>query len=108
MKRSRWFIIGPYLFVVLVGAFGFRQLENERQQDCLNQQAGRKVLREVVIEATATSRPIDLTLVPGFADLDPATQTYLQNLSKALSAGTPSDQQTLRERLLVLVPEIRC
>lgn len=109
--KSRLLIVGPYLLIVAAMFGGFRQLETERHQDCLNQRDNRTVLREVVIEATnttGTGGSFDLTRIPGFVDLDEPTQTYFRNLSAALSQAPPGDQRSLRDRLLPLVPPIEC
>lgn len=110
--RHRWrslLIVAPYLLVVAASFFGFRHIENVRNQDCLKARDGRTVLRQVVVEATKPGRAIDLTHVPGFDNLDPAMQTYLTNLSAGLNG--PSETATtvpLRDRLLDLIPPINC
>lgn len=112
--RRRWsslLIFAPYLLVVAASFFGFRHIENVRNQDCLKARDGRAVLRQVVVEATKPGRAIDLTHVPGFDDLDPAMQAYLSNLSAGLNGPTDQTATTvvpLRDRLLALVPPIEC
>lgn len=113
-ERPRWhsriLLFAPYLVVVLVSFVGFRRLENERHDDCISQRDGRTVLRSVVVEATTPggAASVDLSRIPGFSDLDAATQTYLRNLSAALSSTPTADQPTLRDRLLLLAPDISC
>lgn len=108
MKWRYLLVVGPYLALVIVGFLGFRILETQRNTECDGRRDGREVLRELVVQATSPGQSVDLTKVPGFDGLDEATQVYLENVSASLNRGTPSDQQTVRDRLLALVPPIDC
>lgn len=113
MTRSRWrslLIIGPYLIVVGAAVFGFTRLEDEAHQRCLDRQADRQVLRQVVDIATAPSGsgPLDLTLVPGFADLDPQTQAFMTNLTDQLAQAPPPTRNALHDVLLAQLPPVDC
>lgn len=119
--RSRWgilLLVGPYVAVVAVASLSLAQytsekdarvsaVEAQQHADCLQAADGRRVLRTVVEEATAPGRPVNLTAIPGFEQLDPTMQTYLQNLASALAARDP-DEAPLRDRLLALIPELDC
>lgn len=119
--RSRWgmlFLVGPYVAVVAVASVTLAQytsekdarvsqVEAQQHADCLQAADGRRVLRAVVQEATAPGQAVDFAAVPGFDQLDPTLQTYLQNLASERAASNP-DEAPLRDRLLALIPEISC
>lgn len=109
--RQHWMILGPYLLVVVVACgssfFAIRGFQHRDEVACQDRRDGRQVLREVVIKATEPGQRVDLTKIPGFADLDPATRTYISNLSAGLNVSTP-DQIPLRDRLLALIPPLDC
>lgn len=111
-RRWRWLlIIGPYLALVIAAFVGFRQLEDESQQRCLNRQADRQVLRQVVDIATTPSSgggSLDLTVVPGFSDLDEATQAFMRNLTVRLQSAPPASRNALHDELLAQLPPIDC
>lgn len=109
--RRRWLlIVVPYLFVAGAGTYGLHLLEDEAHQRCLDRQTDRQVLRQVVDIATTTSGggQLDLTIVPGFDDLDPQTQTFITNLSHAISSEPPSTRNALHDELLNQLPSIDC
>lgn len=107
---QRFLIIGPYLLVVAVGFLGLRGAEHESHQRCLDRQADRAVLRQVVEISTQTSgtTSMDLTKVPGFDELDQHTQDYLRSLSELLTSAGPTSRQSLRDQLLAKLPPITC
>lgn len=105
-------LVGLSIFaVVMVPRFLDQQaqLDMQRREECTNRRDGRLVLRQVVIEATPPGRSTDFTKVPGFSDLDPAMQTFLNNLSNPpVAPGPTTTTIPLRDRLLPLIPEITC
>ena len=103
-------IVLPYLLVVAVFFGGLHAVEAEGHQRCLDRQADRSVLRQVVEIATQSTDGvvIDLTKVPGFDQLDPNQQVYLRNLSEGLSHSTPDSRQALHDQMLAKLPPIIC
>lgn len=91
-------------------------------RDCLSRQSGRQTLRDVIIVSTSQSGAIrlDLTKVPGFSDLDPATQTFFRNLAPppspestttTLPVGAvpdPDPNNALQKAMLDRVPVVGC
>jgi hypothetical protein len=55
------------------------------------------ILRQLANPPTAVNADIDFTQVPGFDDLDPATQTYLATLGAVLSASGGGSSEFLIE-----------
>ncbi len=123
VSRRRWrrlYVIGPYLFIVLVGFLGFRSIETQAQDikaeaegRCQDRKDAREVLREVVDISTSGSgtATIDFTAVAGFDQLDPETQTYLVALGMALQSRTSTADnagEPLHDRLLAKLPTIQC
>lgn len=107
--KRHWKIVGPYLLITAVFFGGLRAVEAEGHQRCLDRKADRDVLRQVVdISTTTSGASVDLTKVPGFADLDAAQQLYLRNLSTAISQSAPPARQTLHDQLLAKLPPIDC
>lgn len=107
---KKWILLfAPYVLVVGVAFGGLYSLENEAHQRCLDRQTDRQVLRQVVDIATTpgTSR-LDLTVVPGFDDLDSATQAFMRNLSQAIAAAPPQSRNALHDTLLAQLPPIDC
>lgn len=119
--RSRWgilFLVGPYVAIVGVASLSLAQytsekdarvsqVEAQQHADCLQAADGRRVLRAVVDRATAPGQSVDFAAVPGFDQLDPTLQTYLENLATERAASDP-DEKPLRDQLLDLIPEITC
>lgn len=114
MRRWRgWrslLIIGPYVLVVGAGFLGLHQLEVEAHHRCVDRRTDREVLRQVVDIATTSSSGsrIDLTIVPGFADLDANTQAFITNLSAAINSAPPASRNVLHDELLDRLPPINC
>ena len=108
--KRHWKIVGPYLLIVAVFFGGLHAVEAEGHQRCLDRQADRGVLRQIVEISTQSTNGvvIDLTKVPGFDELDPQQQTYLRNLSEGLSHSTPTSRQALHDQLLAQLPPINC
>lgn len=91
-RERRWPIVLAAVSLAVAALVGLESYER-RQDFC----AGREVLRAVVVDATAGTG-VDFAAVPGFADLDRATQAYLTNLSAS------GDDETVTDRLLDLAP----
>lgn len=124
IKRHAALLGYIYITIGFVVCLGLIQHNSDvaRTRDCLNRQGGRQTLRNVILVATTPRGGgvrIDLTVVPGFNDLDEVTQTFFRNLSEATgSSSTPpvqSDQipapdpnNSLQALLLQQAPPIRC
>lgn len=81
-------------------------LEAALSDACHRQAANRDVLRDVVTIATASSSGVDLTMVPGFDDLDPPTQAYFRALGEMLASAPSATAR--REQLLAAIPDVTC
>lgn len=96
-------------YVLVISVFVFGQVRQEQEtssrvhEQCLSAVDGRTVLRTIVTEAYKDNAAGDLTKVPGFADLDIATQTYFENLVK-LTQGNGA----VRDALLAKIPIPTC
>lgn len=102
-------IVGPYLLIVAVFFAGVRGLEAQDHKACVERRDLISAVRQVVdIATTPTGGPVDLSKISGFDRLDESTQTYLINLSAALSKANPPGQPSLHDRLLKLIPLIDC
>lgn len=108
--RKRWLlVVGAYVLIVLVFAAGLWRVQVVVTHACHERASDREVLREIVDIATGNaSGPVDLTKIGGFDQLSPSTQDYLRNLSVSLSASSGSDSKPLHDRLVELLPPIRC
>lgn len=107
----------PLLIAYVVMALGFAgagagYVHGEAIEDfnrCEDSQAGRTVLRDVVVAATEPGQGFQLTSVPGFDALDPETQQYFRNLeAMSRAAAEAGVTDSTRERLLALVPIPEC
>lgn len=87
---------------------GFEQQAlRDKQNQCLASLDGRSALRAAVILSTAASSGFDLTRVPGFDQLDHATQDFFRNLA-ALSASSSGSSSNYRQKILELIPLPDC
>lgn len=107
---KNWRLTVAYLILAVAVSLGYMRLEGERHarehQACLNQQDGRTVLRAVITRAYS-GQSLDLTNVPGFADLDPATQAFFSNIA-VLSRASAESGTSDKDELLALVPVPTC
>lgn len=105
-KWGRLLIIGPYIAVVLTASGVTWRLHDNQIHSCHQRRDDRTVLRALVTQAyTSNSGQLDLTRIAGFDDLDPATKSYLANLSHAISTGGDSNA---KKAALDLIPPITC
>lgn len=95
-------------YVALTGAFGYVvvEIQHTNKVQCEDRRDGRAALRATVTEAFRPGTPTDFSLIPSFADLDPATQTFLNDLADALSSS--SSRTEVRDRILESIPPIEC
>lgn len=124
MKRWTWvklaffgmMVMGMYsLFLVSENSKSDRNnrddiiLEAVGQADfhnCIERNELRQSLRQLVVAATEGSGGgIDLTVVPGFSDLDEATQQFFRNLA---TPRTEEEGQSTRDRLLSTIVDEAC
>lgn len=73
---------------------------------CQDRQDGRNALRATVERAYEPGAPTDFTAIPSYADLDPATQRFLDDLALAISEG--GDGEEVRDSILESIPPIEC
>lgn len=115
-KRRDYGQLIAYIFVVVsfLVNLGIIQNSNDRNIDRIQEQAAvddleiclfanenRDILRQLV-QYTAQDDGLDLTLVAGFSDLDPATQTFFQNLSDSTSGNNRGERfRDFAETILV-------
>lgn len=95
-------------YIIVVSCFGGclvliqRNYQADLARSCADRSSGRQVLRGLVVTAYSQAPP-DYSRIPSYAELDPATQRFLTDLSSA------STRQTGRlDEALAKVPEIRC
>lgn len=116
-RRHRGASIAAYVALVLALAFGqwrfVSYVDDQRAQDrqqavdadyrsCLFGNSVRGTLRALVNLTGSTG--IDLTQVPGFADLDPATQRFFRTLRDR----TANDPQSFRTQALATLQDRDC
>lgn len=111
------FVYSTITFLVALGAVQ-RAYDQTQRDDCKQRQEGRETLRNVIVVATTPSAGrLDLTAVPGFENLDPATQDFFRNLSPPRVAEPPTTMilnpepdpnNKTQQQLLDRAPPITC
>lgn len=103
-RHASW-ILYVYVTIVMVGgawAVNFSQRVDNYHR-CQDTITARSLLLDLIIQSTNPT-PLDLTGVPAYKELDPATQTYFQELQAGLgaSAGSNSEFRQYAQRVLVI------
>lgn len=107
-QRRGWLlIVVPYLLIVAVATWAGVQYQHSLDIGCHRQRDDRTALRALVVKAYQPSSPgLDLATIQGFDELDPATQSYLRNLSAAINAG--GNTANREQDALATIPPITC
>ena len=124
LTRPMWFGISrwgwvriSFLFVVLVGTLSLWQVQRNGEQDrrrdaeitadiardgCQQANVTRRILLDVV--ELSLNSTLDLTAVPGFDDLDPATQAFFINIRQLQDENRNAPDSFAAEARRVLAP----
>lgn len=133
--KTRWFwvkvvLLGMFLVTLLASFLTIRKYNTDHEQDvqrqkdqdaqvyenslaiynfCLSGNDLRVQLRNLVVFSYSQNGGTDLTVVPGFDQVDSDTQEYLRNLSDLLSSGgDPVARQKRIDDALANVPLRDC
>lgn len=112
LRRWTWLKIASIfymgLFVFSLAVLQVRdddQRERDRQEEiqndyknCLSGNDVRIQVRDLIVQAYSQGSTLDFTAVPGFEDMDIATQIYFENLTELLSSSD-GDPEQLAEAL---------
>lgn len=99
-----------YVVMFLAIAAGFFALQHYQARElrarCEQSVQGRQVLRDLVVLSTEQA-PLDLTALPSYRQLDPASKAYFRELGQLLQAGSGPNNQ-FRQRALEQLPVPTC
>lgn len=106
-RPPRW-VWQVLAYLAVTGAFGYTltEIRDTNAVQCADRRDGREALRATVTEAFRPGTPTNFSAIPSFADLDPATQRFLNDLADALASG--SSRTEVRDRILESIPPIEC
>ena len=112
---TRWTLIrGAFALMVFGQIFGFYLVDQNSKDDlrraCERGNDTRQVISEV-IDLTGDPSATDLTVVPGFSDLDLPTQKFLINLRDMTADQAASAQEgnkTFRDMAAVILEPREC
>lgn len=107
--RARWLRhrgLAAFLALTVAFGYGLHEVQQLNEVRCEDRRDGREALRAVVIESFRSSSRTDFAAVPSFADLDPETQRFLNDLAE-LQSQSPSRAE-FRDRILETIPPIEC
>lgn len=106
-RVPRWvWQLGAYLAIGAGFVFTTGAIAGQAQQQCSDRLDGRAALRATVTEAFRPGTPTDFSSIPSFAELDPATQRFLNDLAALLSSA--EGRTEVRDRILETIPPIDC
>ena len=120
VTRRRWQLVAyVFLAVMMTVSIGLvqrnsrddrEQSRRDAHQQCVQTNFTRQAVRDLVVFSyTQTGTALDLTAIPSFHALDPATQLYLTDLSHALaSSASPEERQRRIAAALATVPLREC
>lgn len=112
MRRYLSPLVIAYVLIVAAAAYGFYAQHYEEAkrhaQVCDTQRDFRAVMRDLVVRSTAQQGGFDLTSLPSFKRLDPATQDYMRELSKLAAGGSDSSGETFRDFALRRLKDLPC
>lgn len=111
-----------YVYVTVLFALSLALIQvrynDAIHKQCISAQENRETLRAVIIISTSSQSQLDLTHVPGFDALDPATQQFFRNLSPVPTEDPPpldsngipqpDPNNKLQTDLLKQVPPLEC
>ena len=94
-RRWLYLILVGYLVLAVATGISLAGVRRSQSQDCRSRQEARVAVREVAVTlrtlvVSSGQNRLDLSKVPGFDQLDPATRAFFSTLS----APAPSDWQT--------------
>lgn len=103
-RHASWILYIWVTFIMVGGGWLFDYSQKLNNYNlCRGTVAARTLLLDLVFQSTNPSA-LDLTALPAYKELDPATQLYFQQLNAGLraSAGSNSEFRQYAERVLVI------